>query len=158
MLEDLLKKLLHYDPDTGVFIWREGTKNEYKIAGKIQKGYRRISINGQTFRASHLAWLYMTGELPPKGKIIDHKNRVPHDNTWTNLRLANQQQNTLNRGLNRNNKSGYKGVTQDGDKWRAQIKSKGKSYWLGNYDKKEDAALAYAIAAMQLHKDFACLG
>lgn len=43
--------------------------------------------------------------------------------------------------LNKSNTSGYAGVyfNQKSQQWRAQITFRGKTYYLGSYEKKEDA-------------------
>lgn len=54
------------------------------------------------------------------------------------------------------NKSGYIGVSYDNtrEKWVAQIHFKKKHYFLGRYDKKEDAIKARKEAEEKLHKKF----
>lgn len=54
------------------------------------------------------------------------------------------------------NTSGCTGVTYDKErnKWLAQIIFRGKHYYLGRYDKKEDAIQARFIAENKLHGDF----
>src|SRR4051794_35927015 len=47
----------------------------------------------------------------PNNLVVDHINRDPSDNRRENLRCVTRRQNTLNRRLNSNNKSGYKGVS-----------------------------------------------
>lgn len=56
----------------------------------------------------------------------------------------------------KNNTSGYKGVTWDKNrrKWVAQIVFQGKNYYLGRYDKKEDAAEARRTAEDKLFVNF----
>ena len=52
----------------------------------------------------------------------------------------------------KNNTSGYKGVTwaKDKEKWCAQIVFKGKRYYLGYYEKKEEAVEARKEAEEKL--------
>ena len=56
----------------------------------------------------------------------------------------------------KNNTSGIKGVSWDKarSKWVAQIVFQGKNYYLGRYDKKEDAAEARRIAEDKLFNNF----
>ncbi len=58
----------------------------------------------------------------------------------------------------RNNKSGFKGVSFDSQagKWKAQIRC-GKHFQLGVFSNIGDAAIAYNIAALKLHGEFAVL-
>jgi HNH endonuclease len=94
-----LKSWLHYEVETGVFTWlvnmgRKKTKG--CRAGTINgQGYRQIKINGTLYKASRLAWLYVTGEWPDED--IDHRNRVRDDDRFENLRVATRQQNSRNK-------------------------------------------------------------
>jgi len=95
-----LQHQLNYDPETGVFTWRNpllrSKMRPGDIAGRItQCGRRQIRIASGFYYASRLAWLYMTGEWPKDQ--IDHINRKRDDDRWINLREANQSQNSYNR-------------------------------------------------------------
>ena len=56
----------------------------------------------------------------------------------------------------KNNTSGYKGVSYDKKrcKWTAQIVFQSKSYYLGRYDKKEDAVEARKLAEKELFEKY----
>lgn len=58
--------------------------------------------------------------------------------------------------INKNNKSGYKGVSlrKKDNKYIARIEFQGKRYFLGSYDTKEDAAKARKEAEKKLYTDF----
>lgn len=92
-----------------------------------------------------------------KGVQVDHRNGDGLDNRRSNLRLATIQQNSFNRGPNRNNKSGYKGVYwgESSHKWYAQIKINGHKRTIGFFEDKREAWMAYADAAAKLHGEFA---
>lgn len=95
----------------------------------------------------------------PEGMHIDHINGDPLDNRRSNLRIVTRFQNEQNRGKNKNNTSGYKGVTfsKKEQKWVAQITANGKSYRAGCHASPEAAAQAYNEAATRLHGEFATL-
>jgi hypothetical protein len=95
----------------------------------------------------------------PDGIEVDHENRNGLDCRRTNLRLATHRQNIMNTGLRPANTSGYKGVSWDKEnqKWRASIRAYGRSYNLGRFSTKEEAARAYNEAASRLHGSFARL-
>lgn len=94
-----------------------------------------------------------------KGDIVDHINGDKLDNRRSNLRICTNAQNLMNRGFNKNNKSGYKGVSfqKSANKWEAKIMVDKRSYYLGLFMTKEAAAKAYNIAAKKLHGEFAKL-
>ena len=63
----------------------------------------------------------------------------------------------MNRGLQSNSTSGFKGVSNCKGKWQAHIKLNGKKINLGTYVHKEVAARAYDKKAMELFGEFAVL-
>ncbi len=95
------------------------------------------------------------GVTDPKIQV-DHKNGDTLDNRRENLRVATSSQSNANRRRNKNNKSGFKGVTWDKRKqtWRATIYH-GKQYHLGYFDTPEGAHDAYVAKALELFGGFA---
>lgn len=90
---------------------------------------------------------------------VDHRDTDSLNNRRSNLRVATRQQNCFNRGKNQNNNSGYKGVAwhKAGNKWRASIAVNRKTKWLGLFNTAEEAAIAYNLAALEFHGEFAYL-
>lgn len=105
--------------------------------------------------------VFMQHEIvkPGKGFLIDHRNRNNLDNRKANLRICTKSQNSMNRGLQANNTSGYRGVSFNKvcKKWEAYIKLDGKRRRLGLYKNKEKAAKAYDGEANKLFGEFAYL-
>ena len=98
--------------------------------------------------------------LPPKdGYICDHANRIRHDNRRMNLRYATRSQNMWNKSLQKNNTSGYIGVSwhKRYEKYAAFLEWRGRSINLGRYNTAEDAARVRDKAARRLFGDFAVL-
>jgi hypothetical protein len=141
LTQESLKELLHYSPESGVFTWLQaasvGTKPGSE-AGGIDGKYLRIGISGKRYRAHRLAFLYMSGEMPPE---VDHINHIGNDNRWDNLRPVHHLQNGRNQSKRKNNKSGFNGVSWCSGKglWSAQIGINKKTIHLGFFKQKEDA-------------------
>lgn len=158
LTQERLKELLHYDPATGVFTWRidrYSNKLKGKIAGTICDGYIRIKIDEKSYFAQRLVFLYQFGEMPKYQ--IDHWNRDRTDNKLANLREATILENRKNRKTPITNSSGYKGVhcNKESRHWKSSITANGVRTYLGSYDDKYQAALAYDWAAIELHGKFA---
>jgi len=139
-----LKKLLCYNPNTGLFTWRV-SRAQIKIgsvAGTItHKGYTQIKIKGKCYRAGRLAILYMEGEFP-NGQV-DHDNRIRNDDRYCNLVKCFQSYNERNQATPKNNTtSGIKGVGRNHGKWLARITVCGKFRHLGLYVNKINAVCA----------------
>lgn len=154
-----LREVLAYDKRTGLFTWLVTLNHRGRagfVAGHIRSdGYRVIGIDGQTYLAHRLAWLYVAGEWPEHE--IDHRNNTPGDDRWTNLRDATRSQNKANVRPPRSNTSGFKGVTwnKKDRRWRAQIKVGGKHRILGGYHSKAEARAAYKVEASRVFGEFA---
>jgi len=145
LTQDRLKELLSYDPDSGKFTWKisRGGVRAGSVADSLNSlGYIRIGVDGKTYKAHRLAWLYTYGYDPEHG--IDHKNGIRNDNRISNLREVSQVCNMQNTKVSSNNTSGFPGVSwqKQRQKWVAQIMVQGKKYGLGYYEDPLDAALA----------------
>lgn len=92
-------------------------------------------------------------------EYVDHINGNGLDNRRCNLRLCNNGQNNANKSRQRNNKSGYKGVSWNTShkKWRAAIKKDKKTQFIGYFDDPRVAYEAYKVKAVELFGEFARL-
>jgi len=92
---------------------------------------------------------------PPEGADIDHKDRNTLNNRRSNLRICTRTQNNMNRPKQKNNSTGFKGVTvnQCGN-FLARITINKKIVCLGTYKTPEEASQAYIKAAKKLQGDF----
>jgi hypothetical protein len=155
--QEELKKLLHYNPESGLLTWLVTKSNRaYKgnVAGTIVKGHIRIRINSRNYEASQLIWLYVYGQFIPR---VDHKDRDGLNNRLINLRPATRSQNAANSNLSARNTSGYKGVywSKKMNCWWAAITVNGRQKSLGCFDNPESAFEAYKIAATKAFGEFA---
>lgn len=145
LTQERLKELLHYDPNTGVFTWREPKRGRRSpiAGGKVQSGgkgsrswYVGITLDYVRYMAHRLAFLYMVGRHPEQ---IDHINHDGLDNRWSNLREVTAQENALNRRKPINNTNGDTGLHFNRGKWQAMLGYRGKRLYLGRFDTKEQA-------------------
>jgi len=153
--QERLKELLAYNQTTGEFSWlkpRKGVKTGVRIGCDNGHGYLRITVDGDSYYAHRLAWIYVYGDDPDKQ--IDHINGNRSDNSIANLRHVSPSENQFNRhGAQANSKSGMIGVSwhKKASKWQAHIKAKGKRLYLGLYESEEDASAAYQSAKRHFH-------
>ena len=149
MDQTTLKELLIYDPNTGIFTWTSKAfrRVRYKIAGSVGKPYIYIRIDGISYAAHRLAFFYMTGEWPTS--LVDHRNRIPTDNSWDNLRIISFSGNMENQKIRR----GYYLDKRD-NRYYAEISVRKKKQFLGGFDSAEEAHLCYLQAKRKLHLDY----
>ena len=151
---DHLKKLLHYDPATGIFTRRIQVSSNAK-AGDTPRcrsdGYLRIRIDGKQYKSHRLAWLYMTGAWPKDQ--VDHINGIRDDNRFGNLREATHTENCQNIAVPAHNTSGFIGVHwhRRRQRWVARIYTARHYKYLGQFINLEDAHAAYLAAKAKYH-------
>lgn len=152
--QDRVSELLRYDPETGKIFWRVTNHNNTRVPGKevgtvTSDGYRTMTLDGKTnIKLHRIAFALMRVPLPNE---VDHINGIKDDNRWCNLRAATQQQNRMNIGPFKNNKSGIRGVywSKQKKKWCAQSMVAGKQTHLGQFDCIAAAGIAYHLAAVK---------
>ncbi len=92
---------------------------------------------------------------PPKGMVVDHINGNTLDNRRCNLRVCTPQQNRFNSKTPFNSKTGVKGVSPQGDKFKVGFMCNGKYYYFGLYPTLEEAKKKYKEEIIKYHKEFA---
>lgn len=176
LTQKILKELLYYDPETGIFTWKERDLKWFlnhpkftpehwcnnwnahwagKQAGAVSftksgNAYIKINFLGSPKLAHRLAHIYMRGVLPVE---VDHDNGDGTDNRWGNISNdVTHKDNTRNMRRNVFNSSGVTGVyRQKGcNKWRASIKVDGVKKHLGYFYTIDEAA----AARKQAEKDY----
>ena len=150
-----LQQAFDYDPATGIF------RNKYRRARRAKQnevtGVRKFKKTGQAHKielthrsrrlgAHRVAWYLMTG-YDPMARDVDHKDRNPFNNTFSNLRLATQRQNQSNRV----NKGCYPLAN---GRFRARIHIDGKMVDIGYYDTAAEATAAYRSKHIEVHGSF----
>lgn len=167
---DYLKECFAYDSESGQLWWKERPRSHFSTEGAWKKtnveraGKPAGYVNGVTGRLSvkvndinllvhRVAFVIYHGKWPVKQ--VDHWDGNFVNNRIHNLREATSGQNSRNRKLHSNNKSGYTGVVVRGSKWLAQICVDRKVMHLGMFNTPEEAYSAYRRAAEQHHGEFA---
>jgi len=92
----------------------------------------------------------------PEDMMIDHIDHNPLNNSRSNLRICTNQQNQMNSGKSKNNKSGVIGVhwNKANEKWRAQITLNNKQIHLGLFDNFEEVCKVRKEAEIKYFGDF----
>ena len=109
---EIVRELLHYNPDTGHFTWKWRDRKWFRRdqdwkswnaqhAGKRafsdnKYGYMQGALLGIKVKPHRVVFLYMIGRWPHPEP--DHVNRNGLDNRWCNLREVTKAQSTRNRG------------------------------------------------------------
>lgn len=148
--QELLKEFLHYQPETGIFTWKERSGKYFhndgscrwwnethagKEAGYLDpQGYIYIHIQSKPYLAHRLAWLYEHGRFPAED--TDHINGVKHNNWIKNIRSVSNTENRRNMKRNIRNTSGCLGVGRhkSTQKWKVTIGVSGKAVYLGLFE------------------------
>lgn len=154
LTQDRLKRLVHYDPNTGQFTRLIGLRNGHQpgpIGGKAQDGHIRLMVDYRLYRAHRLAWFYMTGMWPTAE--IDHKDGDRTNNRWANLRDVPRRINGQNmRKARQDNLIGLLGVSRNKKRWMSRIQVDGVQRQIGTFDTPELAHAAYVVAKRVLHE------
>lgn len=120
------------------------------------KGYARHThyLGKRDGKYQQIAWkMHRLVNNTPVGMETDHINRNKLDNRRMNLRSVTNTQNQMNRNLQKNNTSGYKGVkwSESSNKWVSQISVNRKRIYLGSYADIEAAWLARKLGERIYH-------
>jgi hypothetical protein len=155
--QEYLKSILSYDPETGIFIWKEVNSHRIRVGdvagSRHLAGYLTIRINSKSYLCHRLAWLYMNGVFPEKQ--IDHINGNRTDNIFCNLREANNSENSQNKKKHQSNNNQkllgccyHKAM----GKYHCQLNLNGKKVVSSFHDTASDAHQAYIEAKRKYHK------
>lgn len=150
-----VRQVLNYDPETGLFTWavQKGGIPSGARAGSIgADGYIAIGLDGTSYKAHRLAFVWMTGRWPTDQ--IDHRNGDRTDNRWGNLREATQAQNAANMRC-REGRELPRGVIRHHRRFVARIRRDGADKHLGTFATPEEAHAAWRAAARETYGEFA---
>lgn len=154
---EFLLSIFIYRPKTGEFVRRvsRGPYPAGQVVGTVDgKGYLHVSVKKVFIRLHRLAWFLVKGAVPAQ---LDHRDNDKRNNRIGNLRPCTCRGNAGNASVQKNNTSGYRGVSFNArsQKWHAQIKINGKQTYLGRRDTPEEAYKLYVRAAKKHFGSFA---
>jgi|HubBroStandDraft_6_1064221.scaffolds.fasta_scaffold04429_5 hypothetical protein len=158
LTQDALRRIIDYDPDTGIFTWRIQARPQTSVGSRAgypkEHGYRVIGIGQREYYEHRLAWLYTVGTWPRAQ--IDHINMDRADNRWVNLREATQGENHRNKRAYKNNTSGFKGVFfhKPTAKYLGIVTRDGVSYSTRYFAEPEQANAAVCALRQRVHGEF----
>jgi hypothetical protein len=112
--------------------------------------------NGRKEGKPILMHRWLLGLSPGDEKFGDHENGNSLDNRRENLRVVDDVESSQNRGMRKDNKTGFKGVylRKRNGKYAAQIRANKETFHLGDCDTPEEASALYCAAAEKLHGVF----
>jgi len=127
--------------------------NQWKWHWDGEYAARTIKFNGITHKIT-MHRLILNNI--PKGKESDHINRDKLDNRRNNLRIVSNAENQMNKNLQKNNRSGVRGICWYGkyDKWQTRIGFGGKKMFLGYFSNIKDAIEIYNTTSKKLYGKF----
>ena len=152
---DVVKNFTYKD---GNLYWkkpRSGIQVKDKAGSLDTKGYLRIRFNGKKYLNHRLIFLMHYGYLP---EMLDHIDQNKLNNCIENLRQSTREENSYNKPLSKNNKSGQKNVHwhTKSKRWVVSIGFNKKVKYIGLFKDLELASLVAQEARDKYHKEFAC--
>ena len=122
-----------------------------------KRGYVSYGVYDPFTKGTYVILLHRVLAKAKRGERIDHRNRNKLDCRKRNLRRASAWQNMCNRGLQSNNRTGYRGVVKRGDSYLVYFKHRGKCNYLGSFKSAEIAAKIWNKEASAKRGEFAVL-
>jgi hypothetical protein len=121
-----------------------------KIGWCLSREYVGGSINKKT------TLLHRYLKDAPDDKFVDHIDGNPLNNKKSNLRLADEKENSYNKSKKQNSLNTYKGVNfvKDNNTYNASITKDGITYNCGYFNTEIKAVIAYNLKAVELFGEF----
>lgn len=135
-----LRARLELDPTCPSHLrWKIGRNKGQPAGCKDSCGYYQIGWDAKRRLSCHrIVWALHNGRWPEQ--TVDHINRDRGDNRPENLRIASPTDQNLNVGIRKDNRTGFRGVSEDNGKFRGYINFLGKRVWTKRYETAEECA------------------
>lgn len=154
---EILHQRFSYDPDTGEL--RNKAAGFGVTAGKLR--VYGVTILGKNYAVARVVWKMVTGDEPPW--IVDHKDGDKSNNRWSNLRAADNADNSRNRvWYSDQNPTGHVGIRENKRKGKivfsrpylVVIQTGKKVRRMGTFPTLEKAIAARKAAEKQFYGEF----
>lgn len=137
-------------------------KDGRKCSNFIDQKYYKFVFKNKTYKTHRILWILRNQQEIPEGYVIDHIDGNGRNNLKENLRLATYSENNHNIKINKNNRTGIKGIrvirTNDYQYYMCQIQNNYDKFFKTfpyNSDGLESAKLWLEEMRKVLHKEFA---
>jgi hypothetical protein len=137
---------------------------DFELVASVGKWYANPSHHTfyarKNFNRGGRRWSVRMHTLITGWPLVDHINGNGLDNRRSNLRPADNSQNTANSRVRSDSRTGLTGVSRRRNRWAARVGipgSGGQRLFLGVFDTPEEAALAYDRAALEHFGEYARL-
>lgn len=134
--------------EDGELFWVVGQREGRRAGCSRHDGYWVINSYGTVYLRHRIIWQMFNGPVP-NGKFVDHINGDRSNDRLENLRLASMAESARNVGKHKDNKSGFKGVSPERNKWRATIWLNNRQMVVGHSHCPADCATMYNFAAAE---------
>jgi len=133
--------------------------NRYKWSAvfRFERWYGYSFVNSKVCAMHRFVMGRVLGRQLVKSEMVDHINNNPLDNRRDNLRICDRTNNAMNRGKNKNNTTGFKGVmcrtsTKRGKMFYALHRQKGGKEYRKYFYTDRAAALFYDDVVRDLYE------
>jgi hypothetical protein len=147
-----------FDYRNGKLFWKINTNKSKHLIGKEagchSSVYGTLNLDGKSYVLHRVVFCHQTGEWP---EVVDHINGDKKDHRIENLRAADCTTNNLNKGFQKNNTSGVKGLMwhKARQAWAGVLFYRGKRHSLGYFKDLEDGKDFIGLAREMIHGAFA---
>lgn len=93
--QEQLKELYNYEESTGELVVKVKRAGRPSSRAPNSNGYHVMMINRKKYYAHRLIWLYVYGEWPTEGMVVDHIDMDRMNNRIDNLRLLSRYENMM---------------------------------------------------------------
>lgn len=137
-----LDEIFRYED--GKLYWKTNRRGGAKAGDRAgcsnSFGYRQIMIGGKWYKEHRLVWELLTGKAPEQQ--LDHLDGDRSNNRIENLREVDAFENMHNTKLYVTSTTGFRGVHNTNEGYKAQGFLKGKPIHLGRFDSLDEAVKA----------------